>query len=175
MRKEKSNYTGSSERVSGDLLGYFLLHNAISVFYFFVVTICMGIYVAQELTFEYVFSRDFLDLTLFQIFPISVISSILGRITAFYGIKGYYKYADRNRKIKRVMKRWSELNIKINRMGIKFFITALITSFFYSMGLITLLTYLVFDETTLLPLIVIYSVLKIGTHFFVRWLCGSKL
>lgn len=175
MKKNRNEYTGSSERVSGDLVGYFMLHNAISVFYFFVATIYLGIYVVQELTFEYFFSRDFLDLTLFQIFPISVVSSILGRITAFYGIKWYYKYMDRNRKIKRVMKKWSELNIKINRMGIKFFITALITSFVYSMGLVALLTYLVFDETTLLPLVVIYSGLKIGTYFFVRWFCGSKM
>lgn len=60
-------------------------------------------------------------------------------------------------------------------MGIKFLITALIISFFYSMGIITLLSYMVFDEITLLPLIIIYSGLKIGTYFFVRWLVGSKL
>jgi len=175
MRKNKNEYTGNSERASGDLLCYFILHNMISVFYFFVITVYMGIYVGQELVLGYIFSREFLELTVFEIFPLSVISSVFGRITAFYGTKGYYKYMDRNRKVKRSMKRWSELNKGINRMGIKFLITALITSFFYSMGVITLLSYMVFDETSLLSLIVIYSVLKFGTFLFVRWLVGSKL
>lgn len=105
MKKDKNNYAKSSERASGDLFGYFLLHNIISVFFFFVFTVSMGVYVEQTMTFGYIFSREFLELTVFQIFPISVISSIMGRITAFYSIKIYYKYVDRNRKVKRSMKR----------------------------------------------------------------------
>lgn len=183
MRKDGSNATESSERVSGDLVGYFLLHNLISVFFFFVVTIALGIYTEQNVLFgynwtqiiEYVISSEFWELTVFQIFPISILTSIFGRITAFLSIKGYIKYRDRNLKVKRATKRWSELNQKINRMGIKFIITALITSFFYTVGIVSLLSQFVFDEITLLPLIVVYSVLKVGTHFFVRWLVGSKL
>jgi len=171
----REHNTGGSERASGDLLVYFILHNMISVFFFFVFTVSMGIYVEQSLTLGYVFSKEFLELTTFQIFPISVISSIIGRITAFYAIKAGYAYDDRKRRIKRSMKRWSELNEGINKMGLKFLITALITSFFYSLGIVALLSYLVFDETTLLPLIIIYSGLKISTYFFVRWLVGSKL
>ena len=175
MRENKRDYIISSERASGDLLGYFILHNMISVFFFFVFTISVGIYVGQDITLGYVVSSEFWELTVFRIFPLSVISSIVGRVTAFYVIKGYYKYVDRNRRVKRVMKRWSEMNKGINRMGIKFLITALITSFFYSTGVIMLLTYMVFDETTLLPLVLIYSVLKFSTFFFVRWLVGSKM
>lgn len=175
MRENRRDYIISSERASGEMGVYFILHNMISVFFFFVFTINMGIYVGQDITLGYAISSEFWELTVFRIFPLSVISSIVGRVTAFYGIKGYYKYADRKKKVKRVMKRWSEMNSKINRMGIRFLITALITSFFYSTGVIMLLTYMVFDETTLLPLVLIYSVLKIGTFFFVRWLVGSKM
>lgn len=182
MKKDGSS-VGSSVRASGDLWGYFLLHNMLSIFLFFVVSISLGIYTEYDMLIEYswtqileyVISSEFWELTVFRIFPISVICSIAGRIIAFYSVKGYYKYVDRNREVKRAMKRWSEMNSKINQMGIRFFITALITSFFYSVGLVALLSFLVFDETTLLPLIVIYSLLRFGTFYFVRWFVGSKM
>ena len=178
MKKNEKEYTSKNERASGDLLSYFLYHNLISVLFFFVITISLGIYADKNVTdgytwiqvFGYVISSDYWQLTVFQIFPISLLSSVMGRITAFYLIRIYYNYYGN-----RATKRWSELNRGINRMGIKFVITALITSFFFTIGLITLLSVFVFDEKTLLPLMVIYSVLKIGTYFFVRWLVGSHL
>ncbi len=175
MQEGRRAYLESSERASGDLFGYFLLHNMISVFFFFVFTIGLGIYTERDMTFVYVISSEFWELTIFQIFPLSVISSILGRIIAFYSIKGYYKYMDRKKKVKRTTKRWSEMNTKINRMGLRFLITALLTSFIYSVGMITMLSYAVFDETTLLPLVVIYFCLKIGIYLFSRWFVKSKL
>lgn len=176
--KKDGNNTGAGERVSGDLLSYFLFHNLISVLFFFAITINLRIYADKYVTdgytwmqvFGYVISSDFWELTVFQIFPISLLSSVMGRITAFFLIRMYYNYYGN-----RATKRWSELNRGINRMGIKFVITALITSFFFTIGLISLLSCYVFDEKTLLPLMVIYSVLKIGTYLFVRWLVGSKL
>lgn len=174
MQEGRRHYVESGERASGDLFGYFLLHNLISVWFFFVFTIGLGIYTERDMTFVYLISSEFWELTLFQIFPISVFSSVLGRITAFYSIKGYYKYRDRKTKIKRTTKRWSEMNRKINRMGLRFLITALLTSFVYSIGMITMLSYAVFDETTLLPLMVIYFGLKVGIYLFVRWFVGSK-
>ena len=183
MRKDNRDYAESGERASGDLLTYFILHNLLSVLFFFLFTIAMGIYAEQVniLGFSwiqvigYIISSDFWELMVFQVFPISVISSVLGRITGFYAIKIYYIIRDRKLKTRRTTKRWSELSKGINRMGIKFFITALLTSFIYSIGLIVLLSFAIFGEATLLPLVLIYTALKIGTYFFVRWFVGSKL
>jgi len=174
MQEGRRDYVESGERASGDLFGYFLLHNLISVWFFFVFTIGLGIYTERDVTFVYFFSSEFWELTIFQIFPISVISSILGRITAFYGVKGCYKYMDRNRKVKKPTKRWSEMNRGINRMGLRFLITALLTSFIYSLGIIILLSYSIFNEATLLPLMLIYFSLKVTIYLFVRWFVGSK-
>ena len=185
MKKNGKEGTVKSktERASGDLLWYFLLHNLISVLFFFLFTIVMGIYDSMtdvyglswiEL-FGYLINKNFWELTIFNIFPISVISSILGRITAFYGIRGYYVIKNKNKETKRSLKRWSELNTKINRIGIKFFITALITSFIYSFGVISVLSRAVFNEVTFLPLLIVYTLLKIGVFYFVRWFVGSKL
>lgn len=175
MQEGRRSYLESSERASGDLFGYFLLHNLISVLFFFWFTMSLGIYVERDFMFGYFISSEFWELTIFQIFPLSVISSLLGRVTAFYSIKGYYKYIERKTKIKRTTKRWSEMNRKINRMGLRFLITALLTSFIYSVGMITMLSYAIFDETTLLPLMVIYFGLKVGIYLSVRWFVGSKL
>jgi len=161
--------TERSERASGDLLLYFITHNLISILFFFIFTISMGVYVGQLLTFGYIFTIEFLELTLFQIFPISIISSIMGRITAFYVMRAYHNYYKN-----RATKKWSELNKGINKIGLRFLITALITSFSYSIGIIAILSYAIFNEVTLLPLIIVYSGLKIGVYFFVRWLVGSK-
>ena len=182
MKKSRED-TEKTERASGDLLWYFLLHNLISVLFFFVFTILMGIYVSLidiygfswVQVIGYLINRDFWELVVFQIFPISVISSVLGRIAAFYCIKGYYKYRDRKAKVIRATKRWSELNKGINRIGIKFLITSLITSFIYAFGMVSILSNIIFNQVAFLPLLVVYSMLKIGVFYFVKWLVGSML
>lgn len=177
------NYAEKSERASGDLLLYFVAHNITSVTFFFIISMLMGIYAIQDKVYGYTWiqllgyliSLEFWNLAIFQVFPISIFSSILGRIFVFYAIKGYYKYKDRKKRVKRATKRWSELNRGMNRMGLRFLITALITSFIYSIGMITMLSYAIFDENALLPLIIVYAGLKILIYFSVRWLVGSKL
>ena len=170
MKDKSRSRDQKTERASGDLLLYFIAHNLISVLFFFTLTMSLGIYIGREMSFELIFSIEFLELTLFQIFPLSILSSILGRIGAFYTMRAYHNYYKN-----RATKRWSELNKGINKIGLKFVITALITSFFYAIGVIVILSNLVFDETTLLPLMLIYFILKITTYFVVRWLVGSKL
>lgn len=160
----------TSSRASGDLLFYFITHNVISVIFFFLLTVRFEVYMGKEQLIGFIFQKEFWELTIFQVFPISVISSLIGRITAFYIMKGYHKYHK-----KRATKRWSELNKGINRMGIQFIITTLITSLIFSLGLVSILQFTVFNEETLLTLIIIYIGIKIGTYFFVRWLVRAKL
>ena len=182
MKKSRQD-TEKTERASGDLLWYFLLHNLISVLFFFMFTILMGIYdplidiygFSWIQVIGYLVNQNFWELVLFQIFPVSIISSVLGRITAFFSIRGYYMYADRKAKVKRATKRWGELNKGINRIGIKFFITSLITSFIYAFGMVSILSNAIFNQVTFLPLLIVYSVFKIGVFYFVKWLVGSKL
>ena len=175
MREGERNYTEKGERISGDLFGYFMAHNLISMLFFFAFTIGLGIYgIKQELTFAYFISSGFWQLTIFQVFPCILISGIIGRITAFYSIKGYVRWGDRKGKSRRTTKRWSELNRGINRMGLRFLITALITSIIYTAISISLLSYMIFDEKALLPLMVTYFGIKTAIYLGVRWFVGSK-
>lgn len=170
MQKRKTSYLKRSERASGDLLWYFVFHNIISVIFFFISTFSLGIYTGRNPTLAFIFSFEFLELVLFRVFPLYILCGIIGRITAFYIMRAYQRSYQ-----KRATKRWSELNKGMNRMGLRFLITALFTSFLYSVGIITVLQYAIFNENTLLTLIIVYSSIKIGTFFFVRWLVGAKL
>lgn len=143
--------------------------------FFFLITVRLGIYVGKERLIGFVFQKEFWEMTIFQVFPIAVISSIIGRITAYFMINGYYNYKDRKRKIKRATKKWSELNKGINRLSLAFFIAALITSTIYSLGVISILQFAIFSEETLLTLIIVYVGIKIGTFFLVKYLVGEKL
>ena len=174
MQEGRRIYTEKGRRVSWDLLGYFLLHNLISMFFFFAFTIGLGIYAKREVTPAFFLSSDFWQLTIFQVFPISVISSIAGRITAFYCIKGYVRWGDRKGNSRRTTKRWSELNRGVNRMGLRFLITAFLTSIIYTTVSISLLSYMIFDEKALLPLMVTYFGIKTGIYLFVRWFVSSR-
>ena len=178
---KKDNKAEKSERASGDKLAYFFLHNIISAVFFLITTFCMGVYVNKDYLLDYnwmeilfyVTRKEFWELSIFQIFPVMILTSILGRIGAFYGIKGYYTYRDRKLKTRRATKKWSEFNKGINRFGIRFVITALIASFIYTCGIVALLSNVLFNETLLLPLLVAYMFLKIGTYFLVRYTVGK--
>ena len=175
MRKNRERVGGKSERVGGDALTYFIAHNSISIFLFFVVTLYLEIYAGKEQLIGFIFQREFWELTLFQIFPISVLCSLLGRIGAYYIINWSIEYKNKKRSIKKSTKRWGELNEGINRLGLVFVISALITSLIYSLGLVAILQFVVFNEESFFALISIYVIFKIGTHVFVRWLVGTKL
>lgn len=175
MRRNKTQHSGKSERVTGDLIWYFALHNLISVGFFFFFTIGLDLYMGQDLMLSDLFSKEFWELVILQIFPLSIISSLIGRASAYLSINGFIKLKNRKRRVKKSTKRWSELNRGINRLGLVFFITALITSVIYSLGLVGILQYAIFSEETLLTLIMVYIGLKIGTFYLVRWGIGAKL
>ena len=172
MRKE---YSEKSERASGDLLTYFIIHNSVSVLFFFIFTLYFGIYIGADRLIGFVLQKEFWELAIFQVFPICVISSLIGRIIAFYALKGYHNYRNRKRSIKRTPKKWSELNTGINKLDLTFFISALFTSFIFSLGLISILQFAMFNEKTLLSLIVIYVGVKIGIHYSAQYIVGAKL
>ncbi len=104
-----------------------------------------------------------------------ILTSIIGRISAFYCIKLYYRYKGRKKGVIKSTKKWSEMNQGINRIGFRFLITALLASFIYTCGIVALLSNVMFNETLLLPLLVVYTGLKIGTYFFVRYITGRYL
>lgn len=169
-----------TERVSGDLLNYFVLHNVYSSLLFFLITFCVGIYAQQLEVYDlggwelvsYIISSKFLEMAIQTTF-ILFLCCVIGRIGAYYSIKAYLEYRDRKQQVIRATKRWSEYNQKINRMGFKWFISTIFTAIIYCLGAITILSIMLFNEKTLLPLLMVYVFVKIGVHFFTKWLIGK--
>ncbi|KKN04918.1 hypothetical protein LCGC14_1092580 [marine sediment metagenome] len=173
LNKNKNHERSRSkraERISGDLYLYFILHTIFSILVFFIFTVGLFkiyIYEIKEITIGFLFGADFWELV-FQIFAMYIISSIMGRIAGYYAIKGYCK------RKKKAMKRWGELNSGINKVGLVFISSALLTSFLYSLGIIAILQDRIFDENSFLTLLGTYILLKLGVLFFVRWIVGAK-
>lgn len=168
-----------SERVTGDALLYFCLHNLISVMFFFFFTVSFKVYEGKDIIISYVFTLDFWEMVIFQVLLFSIISSAIGRISAFLIMKAYFKYrakkTTKTTKTTKTMKRWSELNRGINRFVLSIFLlTAFITSLLYSLGLVAILQDRIFNETSLLSLILTYILFKTGLFFLIRWVVRSK-
>ena len=160
-----------AERINGDLLLYFCLHTIFSVLFFFILTVgVFKIYInkIEDVTFGFIFSEDFWGLV-FKIFGMYIISTIIGRGTAYYIINAYFK-----KQKGKAMKRWGELNSRINKIGLVLIISAFLTSVFYAVGIIIILQDKIFNENSLLTLIATYILFKLGVYFAVRWFVGAK-
>ncbi|KKL54465.1 hypothetical protein LCGC14_2265140 [marine sediment metagenome] len=156
-------------RASGDAILYFFLHNIISLIFFFALTINLDIYSGTDIMMSYVFSGEFWYMALVQVFLIYILSSVIGRVMAYLTINLYCNIKERP------MKRWSELNRGINKLGLVFLLTGIVTSIIYSLGLVAILQNAIFNENTLITLIIIYMGFKLGTFVIIRWFVGAKL
>jgi len=182
MRDKNRKYKEKTERMSGDQMYYFFLHNIFSSLFFLIVTFCMGIYMEQKEVYGlsgfslvlYLLSSKFWGMVA-QAIVILIFCCIFGRITAYYTIKLYIEYSDRKQKVVRASKRWSEYNVGINRLSIKWFISVCLTAVIFCVGAIVTLSFILFDEATLLPLLTVYVGVKIIVHFVVRWFVGRFL
>ncbi|KKN47249.1 hypothetical protein LCGC14_0664700 [marine sediment metagenome] len=166
MRNKKRNNT-RPERTTGELIWYFMFHNLISFIFFFAITVSYGLYSGNDLKLFDVFTGDFWAMVFSQIYLITLLSGIMGRVTAWLIIYTYSVFRHKT------IKRWNELNTGINKIGLVFFITALVTSVVFALGLIGILQVAIFNEETLLTLIAVYSGIKIGSFFMVRYGVGK--
>ena len=159
---------GSSERVVGDSISYFIFHNIISVTLFFVFTLSLRLYGDKNSNIGYILTSDFWLLFL-QIFAISLLSGIIARITVFVIMRAYYSWRNKS------MKRWGEISTGINKVGLTFLISTLFTALVFCLGLIPILQNRIFDENTLFTLIVSYLIIKLGIFLIIRLLTETKL
>jgi len=168
---------GKVERVSGDALFYFCLHNLISVSFFFLFTLTLDVYSGLTIQFYTMFTQTFWRLVL-DVCLFSIISSVIGRITAFILMRWYLSVRNKRKKKTTliVMKKWGELNKGINSFHLgAFLITVFFTSLIYCIGLVSILQNRIFNEdTSLFTLICTYILCKLSIHFLVRWLTRAK-
>lgn len=167
MPKQKKE---RAERVKADNILYFFLHNILSVFLFFIISIQFNLYnLETNDSFSILISGDFW-IVVFEIFIFSIISGIISRIVVFFGLRIYFYYY-RNK----VMKTWTSLNKGWNKISIAFFISSFITAILYVIGFLQILQNSIFSEATLLTLIGAYAILKVSVFIIVRTITEIKL
>lgn len=171
MQKSKTTKSKKSGRVTGEAVLYFFLHNLISVGFFFLFTINLELYDGSEVSIAFLFTSEFWEMVIFDVLLFSVISSIIGRASAYGVMRVYFKYGKKNKQ----MKRWTELNSGINKFSLVIFLlTAFITAVVYSLGMIFILQDRIFNEDSLSTLVATYILFKVGVFFLVRWFIGAK-
>lgn len=172
--KKRAKQT-TATRVTGDSLLYFIFHNSISVFFFFLFTINIETYDMTRIPASYLFSSEFWKLVIYNIFFISLVCGIIGRVGAYSTIVGYYYFRNRKRTKQKTTKRWGELNSGINQFNIIVFVlTAFITSVIYALGVVVYLQHTIFGTESFVVLVGIYILFKVGIYFGVRWLTKAK-
>ena len=152
-----------SEKTEGEHIIYFLLHYTVSTIFFFGFTLKFGIYDITEYTIAYLFTLEFLEL-IWTLFCISILCFLIGRTIAYVLIWVIFtQFLDKT------VKNFRDINTGINKITIyKLIIATILSSFFFAIGLIAILQDTLFDERTLISLIGVYLLVKLGTLAFVN-------
>lgn len=157
-----------AQRVEGEILWYLVFYNTISGLLFILITTSMGIYELKEDTISIILTSDFLFL-IFAIFVVSLITSIIGRIVAFFTLKFIFTQYGKN------MKRFGEINTGMNKIGMVYIISTLITTILFAFGAVAILENVIYDKTTVLTLFATYLILKITVYILVKLFFNFKL
>ena len=141
----------------GDKGLYFILHNILSVFIFFLLIdrFSLGPY----FNFFDLLTPDFLG-NFSLVFVSSLGSAVLGRFLAYLLLKWViFKYLIKNTQVRR----WRDLNKGISKMDGSWLFIILLSSIAFMIGATILMHYLLFGtpENTALTLMISYFVIKI--------------
>lgn len=156
------------KRVEGEILIYALFHNTLSGLLFILITTSMGIYELRVDNISILLTSQFLSM-IFTIFVVSLITGIIGRFFAFFTLKFIFSYCNKP------MKKFGEINRGINKIGMVFLVSTLITSFLFALGIIAILENMIYDKTTILTLFATYLIIKITVFMTVKIFFNLKL
>ena len=170
--KEKKHYTVAEkerilkhrrydERVEGENLYYFALHNMISGSLFLIITALSGIWEIRQTNILNLFTSEFIELVL-VLFAIYLLTGITGRITAFFLMKYLLKANDK------VMKKFWDANKGINKIGMVWLLSILLSSLIFAFGIIALLQNAIYDENTFFTLIGTYLIVRLIVYLFFK-------
>lgn len=167
MRKNQSNREKRFwSKASGEEKLYFVMHNALSMLFFFWYAITQDLFENQTWNLWDIFSIEFLKFTV-MIFGFSIIFSYSARILSYLLIFFVYKY-----QLKETVKSFVNMNRGINAMfSYTYLMTTLISSIVFAIGAITLIQAKLFNQDSMLTFIGAYIITKAVIYLFawVKW------
>lgn len=166
MRRRKRSIQ-NKERVSwssasGEEKWFFILHNVFSMSLFFLVATRLRLFSKQSYSLLDIISFDFLGF-IGIVIGLTVLLGLFARIFAYCIFYLFYKYS----LDKRIKSYWN-INQGINEMSTySYFISVILNSVLFSIGVVTLIQLKLFQESNLSTLIGAYIIIKVGVYLFV--------
>lgn len=161
-----------------DHIPYFLIHNTISMFLFFLFAALLGLFDQRTEVISDLFSDYYLPFygtTLFLMLLFGILARV---ITYFLIMAPFYKYV-----LKKTVREFYALNDGINKLSFGFVISTFLNAFFFTVGALTIIQSAIFKSNTLLTLILAYmlmklltfALMKLGRYIVVHMFTGLKL
>lgn len=165
--QEKYVKQKTSRRSEGDRYVYYIVHTLVSSLLFILIGIKFQFFSIQSGTISDIFTFNFLSVILIIIF-VSFVVGMIGRIFAFYFVRGVYKNT--------ATKTFIEMNNKgINRIGMRYVLDVILTSILFSLGVVFIVQQKLFGTTDeIFYLILTYILIRIIVYFITRFIVWWK-
>lgn len=166
VNKTKGGPNTSKGTVLSDKYVYFGLHNLLSLLFFFLAALALGLFeLRSDSISEYLFSTKF-PFAILLTFGISLASGILARILIYFLVmKPAYAWFEYE------LKKWGDINTKLNSIGMSYYVETFISSFLFALGMMAILVNKltpVFEMSELSLTVIIYLAIKTGVLIFVK-------
>ncbi len=178
FNKKKKGSEGNSQemyqkerdigRAEGDKTVYYILHSFFTVLFFVVIGIYFDFFIIKTTLVVDLFTGDFF-MSFIYIFIASIGSNLVARYFAYKMLQGIYKHS--------ATKNFWELNSTgINKIGIRYILATMITSFIFCIGAVVILQEKIFGTTEedIISFIIIYLSLKIGVYIYTKLTVEAK-
>jgi len=165
-RKDKFN----REKLKIDSTLYFLLHNILSIAFFFLLVGWLKLFEIDAVNITYLITSDFWSRIVIGIMICMIISDFGGKYLGFLIMK-YVVLS----KTKKSIKSWLELNSGINDFSfLIYFLYMVMTSLLYPIIIVGIITSYELTRAYNI-LVLIYIGLKIGLYLLSRWIIKANL
>ena len=149
-------------RASGEDKWYFILHNVFSMCLFFLVATRLRLFSKQSYSLFDIISFDFLGF-ICVVIGLTILLGLFARVFAYCIFYLFYRYS-----LEKHIKSYWSMNKGINEMTTySYFISVILNSILFSIGVVTLIQLKLFQESSLYTLIGAYIIIKIGVYLFV--------
>ncbi len=151
---------GRKQEIKYNHVPYFIVHNIISMTFFFLTAYGIGLFDKQSETISDLFTNYYLPY-FSTVFFLLLCYGVLSRfITYFLIFVPWYKYVYKDRV--RPLGFW-ELNVGINKLSLGFVIASLISAFFFTVGSLYIIQKSFFKSHSFYALVGAYLIMKIIT------------
>lgn len=160
-------YSKNVERTKGDGWVYYGLHSIIGSALFLFISLPFNLFKLYNGSISSLFTSDFL-LSLILVLSLSVGTNVFGRIIAYRLLSLIY--------MKTTTKTIKELNFNngMNKMGMRYVVSMLISSLVFSLGVIYILESKIFGDNTLTSFTLTYIIIKLISYVFTVIFVASK-